>query len=81
MHRWWYLPTSLGLRCLRSLSSGVVSTQDSTQHPPVHPEGGPVAALVDLTRLYLPGMLDRDRGAVINVASTAAFQPVPYMAV
>lgn len=40
-----------------------------------------VAALVDLTRLYLPGMLDRDRGAIINVASTAAFQPVPYMAV
>jgi uncharacterized protein len=40
-----------------------------------------VAALVDLTRLYLPGMLARDRGAVINVASTAAFQPVPYMAV
>ncbi len=40
-----------------------------------------VAALVDLTRLYLPGMLDRDRGAVINVGSTAGFQPVPYMAV
>jgi short-subunit dehydrogenase len=40
-----------------------------------------VAALVDLTRLYLPGMVARDRGAVINVASTAAFQPVPYMAV
>ena len=40
-----------------------------------------VATLVDLTRLYLPGMLARDRGAVINIASTAAFQPVPYMAV
>jgi short-subunit dehydrogenase len=40
-----------------------------------------VAALVDLNRLYLPGMLERDRGAIINVASTAAFQPVPYMAV
>jgi len=40
-----------------------------------------VGALVDLTRLYLPGMLERDRGAIINVASTAAFQPVPYMAV
>jgi uncharacterized protein len=40
-----------------------------------------VAALVDLTRLFLPGMMARDRGAVINVASTAAFQPVPYMAV
>ncbi len=40
-----------------------------------------VAALVDLTRLYLPGMLDRNRGAIINVGSTAGFQPVPYMAV
>jgi short-subunit dehydrogenase len=40
-----------------------------------------VAALVDLTRLYLPKMLQRDRGAIINVGSTAAFQPVPYMAV
>jgi uncharacterized protein len=39
-----------------------------------------VAAVVDLTRLYLPGMLERDRGAVINVGSTAGFQPVPYMA-
>jgi short-subunit dehydrogenase len=39
-----------------------------------------IGALVDLTRLYLPGMLERDRGAIINVASTAGFQPVPYMA-
>jgi len=40
-----------------------------------------VEALVDLTRVYLPGMLDRDRGAIVNVGSTAGFQPVPYMAV
>jgi short-subunit dehydrogenase len=40
-----------------------------------------VAALVDLTRLYLPAMFERDRGAIINVGSTAAFQPVPDMAV
>jgi uncharacterized protein len=40
-----------------------------------------VLALVDLTRLYLPAMRERDRGSIINVASTAAFQPVPYMAV
>ena len=40
-----------------------------------------VAALVGLTRAYLPGMLDRDRGVIINVGSTAGFQPVPYMAV
>jgi hypothetical protein len=40
-----------------------------------------VETLVDLTRLYLPGMLERDRGAIVNVGSTAGFQPVPYMAV
>jgi short-subunit dehydrogenase len=40
-----------------------------------------VDALVGLTHAFLPGMLARGRGGVINVASTAAFQPVPYMAV
>jgi short-subunit dehydrogenase len=40
-----------------------------------------VGALVALTHAFLPGMLARRRGGVINVASTAAFQPVPYMAV
>jgi len=36
-----------------------------------------VQALVDLTWLYLPTMRQRRRGGVINVASTAAWQPVP----
>jgi uncharacterized protein len=40
-----------------------------------------VAALVALTHAFLPAMLERGQGGVINVASTAAFQPVPYMAV
>ena len=40
-----------------------------------------VAAVVDLTHLFLPAMLAKGDGAVVNVASTAAFQPVPYMAV
>jgi len=34
-------------------------------------------AVVDLTSLFLPGMLERGRGSVINIASTAAFQPLP----
>lgn len=40
-----------------------------------------VAAVVELAHAFLPGMLARGRGALVNVASTAAFQPVPYMAV
>jgi short-subunit dehydrogenase len=39
-----------------------------------------VNTVMELTRLYLPAMCQRQRGGVINVASNAAFQPVPYMA-
>jgi uncharacterized protein len=38
-----------------------------------------VAAVVHLTRLYLPQMLERNKGDILIVASTAAFQAVPYM--
>jgi short-subunit dehydrogenase len=40
-----------------------------------------VAALVEVTHRFLPAMVARKNGAIINVSSTAAFQPVPYMAV
>ncbi|KLK93766.1 short-chain dehydrogenase [Microvirga vignae] len=40
-----------------------------------------VRALTALSRLMLPGMLERGRGGILNVASTAAFQAGPYMAV
>ena len=36
-----------------------------------------VEAVVDLDGRYLPGMLDRGRGAIVNVSSTAGFQPLP----
>lgn len=42
--------------------------------------GVDVAALVRLTRAVLPGMLERGRGGVLNVASAIAFQPAPYQA-
>lgn len=40
-----------------------------------------VMSVVDITHLFLPGLLKKGSGAVINVSSTAAFQPDPYMAV
>ena len=40
-----------------------------------------VGALVALTRAFLPEMTASGRGILVNVASTAAFQPVPFMAV
>jgi len=40
-----------------------------------------VTALTLLTRLFLPGMLARRNGKIMNVASTAAFQPGSLMAV
>ena len=40
-----------------------------------------IAALTHLTKLFLPPMLQRGRGRILNVASTAAFQPGPLMAV
>ena len=40
-----------------------------------------VTALTHLTRLFLPPMLARRTGKIMNVASTAAFQPGPLMAV
>jgi len=39
-----------------------------------------ITALVDLTHRSLLPMRERKRGTIINVASTAAFQAVPYMA-
>ena len=40
-----------------------------------------VVALTELTRLLLPPMLSRRTGGVLNVASTAAFQPGPLLSV
>ena len=38
-------------------------------------------ALAEMAHAFLPGMIDRKAGSILNVASTAAFQPGPGMAV
>jgi short-subunit dehydrogenase len=40
-----------------------------------------VSAVVDLAQTFLPAMLERGAGAIINIASLAGFQPTPYMTV
>lgn len=40
-----------------------------------------VLALTQLSRLFVAPMIERGRGTIINIASTAAYQPVPNMAV
>jgi len=40
-----------------------------------------ITALTELTRLFLPAMIARRSGRIMNVASTAGFQPGPLLAV
>ena len=40
-----------------------------------------ISAVISLARAFLPGMLARRSGGILNVASTIAFQPAPYQAV
>lgn len=40
-----------------------------------------ISAVVGLTRRFLPGMVERDRGRILNVASVVAYGPGPYMSV
>ena len=40
-----------------------------------------ITALTELTKLFLPQMVEKKYGKIMNVASTAAFQPGPLMAI
>jgi len=40
-----------------------------------------VRAVVGMTRAFLPAMVERRRGRLVNVVSMSAFQPVPYLTV
>jgi short-subunit dehydrogenase len=60
-------------------TSGAFATNDPAQE--VGMVNVNVTALVELTRALRPGMVQRKRGRVLNIGSTAGFQPGPYMAV
>jgi uncharacterized protein len=65
-------------------NAGVGHTGPFLQEPPARIEAMidlNVRAVVDLTRRFVPGMVARGGGGVINVVSTSAFQPVPYLAI
>lgn len=40
-----------------------------------------IIALTKLTKLFLPGMLSRNSGRILNIGSTGSFSPIPLMAV
>jgi uncharacterized protein len=40
-----------------------------------------IRTVTHLTKIFLPGMVERNNGGVMNIASTAAFQPGPLMTV
>jgi short-subunit dehydrogenase len=65
-------------------NAGIGHTGPFRQEPLAAAEGilqlNARAAMV-LTRLFLPAMVEKRRGWVVNVVSTSAFQPVPYLAV
>jgi len=58
-----------GAFCDRSLSKQIAMIQLN------------IAAVVELTGLFLPLMHQKGDGAIINVSSIAGFQPIPYMSV
>jgi len=65
-------------------NAGVGHTGAFLQEPPERIEAMidlNVRAVVDLTRRFVPPMIARGGGAVVNVVSTSAFQPVPYLAI
>src|SRR6478672_8661615 len=57
---------------------GLFSTSDRTRQLAMVQVN--IAAVVALTHLYLPRMIERRRGDILIVSSTAAFQGLPYLA-
>lgn len=67
------------INCAGFATSGnVYDTDFSKQHQQVMLN---VTSLFDLTKLFVDGMIQRNRGQIINIASSSAYHPIPTMAV
>jgi hypothetical protein len=80
------LATRLRTECVAGLcNSAGFGTSGPFQELPIERESEEVVlnslTLMELTHAALPGMVERGAGAVLNIASIAGFQPMPYMAV
>jgi uncharacterized protein len=76
---------ALGITVEGLINNAGIGAYGPFQELPLEEERSAIAvnigALVELTHAFLPELLARRSGAVINIASTAAFQPAPFMAV
>ncbi|RDX00575.1 SDR family NAD(P)-dependent oxidoreductase [Listeria kieliensis] len=67
------------INCAGFATSGnVYDTDFSLQHTQIMLN---VTSLFDLTKLFLDGMIKRNHGQIINIASSSAYHPIPTMAV
>lgn len=60
-------------------SAGAFAKQDATRDAEMIALN--CTAVVDLAHAFLPAMIQRGSGGILNVASVAGFQPMPYMAI
>jgi uncharacterized protein len=67
------------------INNAGIGSYGRLQENPVERSGGQILlnafSPAVLAQLFLPGMVAAGDGAIINVASTAGFQPTPYMAI
>lgn len=67
---------NVGVMLPRPMKFGEASEFDIWSHVNVN-----VAAVLAMTKLVLPGMVSRHRGAIINLASIAGTHPLPLMGI
>ena len=66
------------VNCAGVLEQGAFTDIDHAKHQAIIDIN--ISGLTAMLRAFVPGMVERGRGRVLNVASIAAFQPIPMLA-